>query len=165
MVALRNKLRCSAVCGDGAQPPGGCQEGESIVFTTSSIQTFRRFLLKLLAVVVPLGVASKLYEGPARFWVSGHAGGILYVVFWILLAFVIWPTLSSRLAALTVLGITSVLEVLQLWKPSALEAVRSTFIGHALIGSTFSWWDFPYYVLGSVLGVLLVRWARARATG
>jgi hypothetical protein len=115
--------------------------------------------------VVPLGFASKLYGGPARLWVSGYAGGILYVVFWILLALAIWPTLSSRLVALTVLGITCMLEVLQLWHPPALQAVRSTFIGHALIGSTFSWWDFPYYVLGSVLGVLLVRWARARASG
>jgi hypothetical protein len=115
--------------------------------------------------VVPLGVATKFYAGPAQFWVSGHAGGILYVVFWILLALMIWPTLSSRLVALTVLGITCILEVLQLWKSSALEAVRSTFIGHALIGNTFSWWDFPYYVLGSVLGVLFVRWAQARASG
>jgi hypothetical protein len=83
-------------------------------------------------------------------------------VFWILLALLIWPTLSSRLAAVTVLGITCILEALQLWQPSALGTVRSSFIGHALIGSTFSWWDFPNYVLGSVLGILLVRWVRAR---
>jgi hypothetical protein len=82
-----------------------------------------------------------------------------------LLALLIWPTLSSRLVAVTVLGITCILEALQLWQPSALDTVRSSFIGHALIGSTFSWWDFPNYLLGSVLGVLLVRWARARASG
>jgi len=141
------------------------QEDRSIVFATPSIRTFRRFLLRLLAVVVPLGVASKFYAGPAQFWVSGHAGGILYVVFWILLAFMIWPTLSSRLVALTVLGITCILEVLQLWQPSALDVVRSTFIGHAFIGSTFSWWDFPNYALGSFFGLFFVRWARARASG
>jgi hypothetical protein len=115
--------------------------------------------------VVPLGFASKLYFGPAQFWVRGHAGGILYVLFWILLALLIWPRLSAGLAALTVLGVTCILEVLQLWQLSVLDAVRSTFIGHALIGNTFSWWDFPHYVLGSVLGVVLVHWARARATG
>ena len=140
------------------------REDRSIVLATPSIRKFRRHLLRFLAVVVPLGISSKFYTGPAQFWVSGHAGGILYVVFWILLAFMIWPTLSSRFVALTVLGITCALEVLQLWQPSALEAVRSTFIGHALIGSTFSWWDFPYYVVGSVLGIFFVRWARARAT-
>ena len=121
--------------------------------------------MQLLAVVIPLGVASKFYEGPAQFWVRWNAGGILYVVFWILLVLLVWPTLSSRLVGVTVLGITCLLEVLQLWQPSALGAIRSTFIGHALIGSTFSWWDFPNYVLGTVLGVLFVRWARARASG
>ena len=130
----------------------------------SSIHRFRRSILKLLAIVVPLGLASKFYEGPAQFWVQGHAGGILYVVFWILLALLIWPKLSPRVAAVTVLGITCVLEVLQLWHPIALEAVRRTFVGHALIGSTFSWWDFPNYILGSVLGIMFVRWARAHAS-
>ncbi len=143
----------------------GLQKERSIVLDAPSIQTFRRCLLQLLAVVVPLGVASKFYAGPAQFWVRGHAGGILYVVFWILLALLIWPTLSSRLVAVTVLGITCILEVLQLWHPSALDGVRGSFVGHALIGSTFSWWDFPNYILGSVLAVLFVRWARARASG
>jgi hypothetical protein len=85
-------------------------------------------------------------------------------MFWILLTLLIWPRLSARRVALTVLGITCVLETLQLWRPPALAGVRGTFLGHALIGSTFSWWDFPHYLLGSVLGVLLVRWAHARAS-
>ena len=148
-----------------AQPSAGGREGGSILFATPSIRTFRGSLLLLLIFVVPLGIASKFYSGPAQFWVRGYAGGVLYVVFWILLALVFWPTLSSRLVALTVLGITCILEVLQLWHPSALEAIRGTFIGQALIGSTFGWWDFPHYVLGAVLGMLFVRWARARASG
>lgn len=147
-----------------AQPSGGLKGDRSILLVAPAIQKFRCCVLQLLAIVVPLGFASKFYAGPAQFWVGGHFGGILYVAFWILLVLLIWPTLSSRLVAFTVLGITCVLEVLQLWQPSALGAVRSTFMGHALIGSTFSWWDFPNYVLGSILGVLLVRWARGRAS-
>ena len=116
-------------------------------------------------VVVPLGLASKLYTGPAQFWMRAHAGGVLYVVFWILLALVVWPNLPARVAAIAVLGATCALELLQLWHPPVLVAVRSTFVGHALIGSTFSWWDFPYYVLGSILALLLVRAARTRRRG
>jgi hypothetical protein len=132
-----------------AQPLGGLGEDTAIALITRSIQPFRRSLLQLLVVVIPLGVASKFYAGPAQFWIRWHAGGILYVVFWILLALLVWPTLSSRLVAVTVLGITCLLEVLQLWQPPALEGIRGSFIGHALIGSTFSWWDFPHYVLGA----------------
>jgi len=130
-----------------------------------SFQTFRRLLLQLLAVVIFLGVASKFYAGPAQIWVRWQAGGILYVMSWMLLALLIWPMVSLRFVATTVLACTCLLEVLQLWHPAALDGIRSSFIGHALIGSTFSWWDFPNYVLGAVLGVLFVRWARARASG
>jgi hypothetical protein len=143
---------------------GSLRQYGLIVLVMPSIPTFRRAILQLLLVVVPLGVASKFYGGPAQHWVRNHAGGILYVGFWILLVLMIRPTLSPRLAAVTVLGITCLLEVLQLWHPPVLEAVRSTFIGHAFIGSTFSWWDFPNYVLGAVLGVLFARWARTRAS-
>ena len=41
-----------------------------------------------------------------------------------------------------VLAVTFALEFLQLWKPPFLQAVRSTFLGHVLIGSSFSWFDF-----------------------
>jgi hypothetical protein len=128
-------------------------------------KAFRWSLLKLLAVITPLGFASKFYAGPAQSWVSGQAGGILYVAFWILLVLLSWPNLSSRLVALIVFVITCVLEVVQLWQPPVLVAIRGTLIGHALIGSTFSWWDFPNYVLGSVLGLGLAHAARARALG
>jgi hypothetical protein len=53
--------------------------------------------------------------------------------------------------------ITCVLEILQLWHPPILEAMRDTWIGRLLLGSTFSWWDFPHYVLGSILGWLWLK--------
>jgi hypothetical protein len=110
-------------------------------------------------------VASKLYQGPGQSWVRGQAGGTLYVVFWILAALLVWPRLPARIVAVAVLALTSILEVLQLWQAPALVAIRNTFIGHALIGSTFSPWDLPYYLLGAILGVVLARAARARAAG
>ncbi len=50
-----------------------------------------------------------------------------------------------------VFAITCGLEFLQLWHPPILEQIRSTFIGRASLGTTFSWWDEPHYVLGCVL--------------
>jgi hypothetical protein len=117
----------------------------------------RRRLLLLLTAVVPLGIATKFYSGPAEYWVYAHAGGILYVVFWILLGLSVWPRLSPWLVASIVFAITCALELLQLWHPPALTQVRSTFLGHALIGSSFSWLDLPHYLLGGLLGLALVR--------
>jgi len=75
------------------------------------------------------------------------------VLFWILVVVFIRPQTSPRVAASLVFAVTCLLEVLQLLSTPILAAVRSTFLGHALVGSTFSWWDFPDYLLGAVLGV------------
>ncbi|MBE9036881.1 DUF2809 domain-containing protein [aff. Roholtiella sp. LEGE 12411] len=58
---------------------------------------------------------------------------------------------------LWVFVITCILEFLQLWHPRLLEEIRATLIGKWLLGTTFVWWDFPYYALGCVLGWLWLR--------
>ncbi len=109
--------------------------------------------LAALAVVTPLGFATKAYAGPGAYWVNSHAGGVLYVIFWVLVIVFIRPQTSPWAAGPLVFAATCLLEALQLLSTPTLAAVRSTFLGHALIGSTFGWWDFPHYLLGAVLGV------------
>ena len=121
----------------------------------------RSRLLLVLAVVVPVGFATKFYAGPAQSWVHDHAGGFLYVVFWCLLALALRPELSPWLVGCAVIVITSMLEFLQLWHPPLLEAVRATFLGHALIGSSFSWSDLPYYGAGALVAAGIARICRA----
>ncbi len=117
----------------------------------------RRSLLLALLVVTPLGFATKLYGGPGAAWVGNYGGGLVYVIFWILVVLAIAPRLPPGRVALGVLWVTCGLEVLQLWRPPFLEAIRSTYLGRALVGSTFSWWDFPHYVVGCAAGVGLAR--------
>jgi hypothetical protein len=113
-----------------------------------------------LAVVTPLGFGTKLYRGPGGAWVGDHAGGVLYVVFWILVVMLVRPRLEPLRVAACVLAVTSLLETLQLWSPPLLEAVRSSFLGHALLGSTFSALDFPHYVAGAMAGFAIARAAK-----
>ena len=114
--------------------------------------------LAALAVVTPLGLATKFYSGPGAAWVSGSAGGFLYVVFWIALILALRPRLSRTAVAAGVLAATCALEFAQLWHPPLLERMRATFVGHALLGSTFAWSDFPYYFLGASVGYALTVW-------
>ncbi len=116
--------------------------------------SFRLHLLISLFLLVPLGFATKFYAGPASGWVQAHAGGVLYVVFWTMVVLGLRPALSASTAAGGVFVATCLLEGLQCWHPAPLEAIRSTFIGHAVLGSTFSWWDFPHYVAGAIVGGL-----------
>jgi hypothetical protein len=114
-------------------------------------------LILALAVITPLGIATKYYAGPAQVWVQTRAGGVLYVVFWCLLVLLLRPNLSPWVVSAVVLAATSTLEFLQLWHPLPLQAVRSTWLGRALIGTTFSWLDFPYYIAGALIAIPIFR--------
>ena len=106
-----------------------------------------------LLVVTPLGFAFKFYSGPGNGWFNNYGAGVLYEIFWILLAFLFFPSKrSANVIPVYVFVITCILEFLQLWHPPFLEVVRSSFLGSALIGTTFVWWDFPHYVLGCLMG-------------
>ncbi len=139
-------------------PPNTSQHAADQLTRPAPGQEARR-LGWLLAAVVPMGFATKLYTGPGDVWVRSYAGGVLYEVFWILLALLVWRGLSPTRTAAGVFVVTCLLEVLQLWHPASLETVRNTFIGHALIGNTFSWGDFPCYAIGSIAGAALGAWA------
>ena len=124
-------------------------------FSPSRQGPTRLWILLSLLVVTPLGFALKLYTGPGQNWVNNYAAGVLYEIFWCLALFLFRPRreYAGRIA-LGVLIATSLLEVLQLWHPWPLEQIRRTFLGRTLLGTTFSWWDFPHYLLGCGLGWL-----------
>ncbi len=110
----------------------------------------RLFTLASIALIVPLGFASKFYRGPGELWANNSLGGVLYVVFWNLVVFFLAPRARPRAVAAGVFVATSALETLQLWHPPFLEAIRATFLGATLIGTTFVWSDFLYYAVGSL---------------
>jgi hypothetical protein len=110
-----------------------------------------------LAAVVPLGFGLKFYPGPGHAWVNNSLGGTAYVIFWCLLFFVAWPRRSAiNPIVIGVLVATAALEALQLVNHPILAGIRGTFIGRTIIGTTFVWSDYIYYVLGAVLGRLLL---------
>ena len=111
-----------------------------------------------MLVIVPLGFYTKFYTGPAATWVNNSLGGVLYVIFWCLVIFLLAPGARPWVIALAVLVVTCVLEVAQLWHPPVLEWVRSSFMGRTLLGTHFTWSDFPHYVLGCGIGWLWISW-------
>lgn len=115
-------------------------------------RTFKRHLTALL-LVVPVGFFTKFYSGPFETWVRDSSGGILYEIFWILLIGLLRPRGRAWIAGSAVFAVTTAVEFLQLWHHPLLESIRATFIGRTLIGTSFTWTDLPYYMIGTVLGV------------
>lgn len=91
-------------------------------------------------------------------WWKSSAGGIPYVLFFIFLWAILFPTRKCILPiCVGVTLITSALEVLQLWNPPALSAIRKTRLGVSLLGGQFEASDFVAYLVGCVIG-LIVLW-------
>jgi len=110
-----------------------------------------------LLLLVPAGFLVKFaVPGAFGWWCNLYGAAVLYEVFWVVFLRIVFPRLAPSLGAAVVFVLTCILEVLQLWHPSWLDAVRATFLGAAFLGTSFDPWDFPHYAIGSVLGGLFV---------
>ncbi|WP_413162056.1 DUF2809 domain-containing protein [Capilliphycus salinus ALCB114379] len=126
------------------------------------MKTYRRIVFGILIALIPIGLASKYYQGPLEFWVNNSFSSIFYEMFWMFLVVLILPRLSPGWVAFWVFVVTSALEFMQLWKPPFLQAIRETLIGRLVLGTTFVWGDFLYYVLGCAIGWLVLRTLKAK---
>ena len=118
----------------------------------------KRILFNLIAllIITPLGFFTKFYTGASSEWVNNSLGGVFYEIFWCLLIFMIFIKFKPVLIATVVFLITCALEFTQLWKPEFLEILRENFLVRTVIGNSFSWSDFPYYIIGSIAGFALI---------
>jgi len=122
--------------------------------------TKRRWLTAgLIPVVIAFGLGCKRYRGPGSDLINDFGpASMAYIWLFLLLTFFVVPRRAwTWRIVIGVFVFTCAVEFLQLWKPPWLQAVRSTFPGRMVLGTTFSWWDFPAYAVGSLLGLLLLR--------
>ena len=111
----------------------------------------------VLFILIPIGFFSKLYSGIGHEWINNKLGGVFYEMFWCLVFFVLLPKSKPSVIAIWVFTTTCILEFVQLLNNNLLEIIRSNFIGQTIIGNSFTWSDFPYYIVGSFLGYLILK--------
>ena len=118
----------------------------------------RARILICLAVAVLLGFLMwRYYRGWGEIWVRFYVWGAVYEIIWCLFLFFFWPSKAYIVKIPVIVFIlTCILEFLQLWGAPLLERFRETLIGMALIGTDFVWLQFPFYVLGSAVSVVLL---------
>jgi len=125
----------------------------------------RGWTLLSLLIIVPIGFFSKFYSGPADNWVNNSLGGVFYEIFWCLFIFLFYNKGKTLKIAALVLILTCILEFIQLWHPPFLEWIRSFFVGRTVLGTSFTWSDFPYYIIGSAIGWFWMKQLQEYATG
>ncbi|MFT5526474.1 MAG: hypothetical protein ACI9HK_004451 [Pirellulaceae bacterium] len=131
----------------------------------------RLFILAAVPLVTAFTFVAHYYQGPfqnfVRYWGPASVG---YVVFFMLCWFFVFPWRKAILPIVVGVFLTTCgLEFLQLYKPDWLIEMRATFLGRAILGNTFSWFDFPAYIVGALVGAWLlysfVKWSVAEVAG
>ena len=92
--------------------------------------------------------------------VRDGAGGVAYTVAAALCFAIARPVASPARNAAAGFVATCAVEFLQLWHPAWLEAIRRTLPGRLVLGTTFSWGDFPAYAIGAMLAAAGLAAAR-----
>lgn len=114
-------------------------------------------ILVFLLFLCPLGWMTKFYHGIGAQWSQNYFGDILYPVFWGLVLLMIFPKWDIRKIAIGLFLLCTGLEFLQLVHAPFLETCRSYFVGRALLGASFNWWDIGYYAAGALLLILTTQ--------
>ncbi|MFM7408240.1 MAG: DUF2809 domain-containing protein [Cuspidothrix sp.] len=119
-----------------------------------SLKNIRLVTFISLTIILIIGLLYSKYRYSVS-WLNQEIGGIFYIIFWCLLAFLFIPKRSTVWQIpLWVLAITSLIEFIQLWHLPFLDYLRSFWWGKMVLGSVFNWADFPYYFIGAGLGWL-----------
>jgi hypothetical protein len=123
----------------------------------------RRWHLPALIVVIAAGLASRRYAWLLPAYLGKYPGDAL----WALMVFLLWglalPKASSLRIGLYALGTSFADEFSQFYQAPWINGIRSTTMGHLLLGSAFAWPDLVAYTVGVALGVLAESVVRARS--
>jgi hypothetical protein len=125
--------------------------------------SLRGAYLVLLVVTVIIGLAVHLYGGALSAPVRDVAGDALWaaMIFWLVSLVATNAVLAARAAG--ALAICFAVELGQRIQHPTLDAMRSSALGHLILGSDFDARDLAAYALGVALAVVidtvLRRWS------
>lgn len=108
-----------------------------------------------LVAVIALGLASRRFPALFPAFLGKYPGDSL----WTLMVFLGWafcmPQASTKRIAILACATSCIVEFSQLYQAAWLNSIRSTTLGHLVLGSTFSWLDISAYAVGVFVGACI----------
>lgn len=104
-------------------------------------------------MLIPIGLGTKIYQGPLQDWVHGYAGDVCSAAFFYFLLRLLWKHGRPVYSALIVLMLCALVEFSQSSQAAWLTALRRAWFGRFVLGARFDWLDLLYYGLGLVLAL------------
>lgn len=114
--------------------------------------------------VIALGLASRTFPWLFPPVFGKYPGDALWAMMVLLGCAACQPQTSTRGLAASALTLSCLVEALQLYQAPWINTIRSTTLGHLVLGSTFSWMDIAAYAVGVALGIPIHRLILVRTT-
>lgn len=118
----------------------------------SGVRRSRARYALLLAVVVVLGLASRIYRGSIPRLVDLYAGDTLWAAAVVLLLAIVFPLARTRSLILWAAALSLAVELSQLAHPAWLDSLRQVPGVALAIGYDFVWVDLACYATGVLIG-------------
>lgn len=106
------------------------------------------YFLFFLGTIV-LGLSSRTIKGIPLF-----IGDMLYAIMIYFIMHFLFPKAATKIIALVSLLVCYVIETLQLYQADWIVNIRSTTIGHLVLGQGFLWSDILAYTFG--IGIVFI---------
>jgi hypothetical protein len=120
-----------------------------------SVTRRRRIPLAVaVTLVIAAGLVSRAYPVLATF-LGKYPGDALWALMVMLGIAFLRPDLTTRRLALFALAFCWLVEFSQLYQAPWINAIRTTHLGHLVLGTTFQSLDLLAYALGILTGVIL----------
>jgi len=111
----------------------------------------------LLIILIIAGFLTKACTAHWCGFINNYLGGIIYVLFLIILVSLIFPYAHPLRITLIIFGFTCFIELSQLIHNDFLNNLRKSFFVRALIGNVFNLLDFVFYLIGSLIGYCVLN--------
>jgi Protein of unknown function (DUF2809) len=125
-------------------------------------QKYRLALLIGMVLIIPLGYSVRFATGLGSPMFQDIFGSIAYQVLLMFVVAFFFPRMNLVKIAIGVFIVSSAIELLQLWQPPFLQAIRATWVGRVLLGNTFLLEDFPPYAIGCFFGWICLKGLRQK---
>jgi Protein of unknown function (DUF2809) len=129
----------------------------------------RPLWIGVIAAVIVFGLGTRSPDVPFSRLITGYVGDAAWALAVFLGYGLLFPSLSTRKVAVFAAATSFGVELSQFYHPHWLDLVRSTTLGHLVLGSGFDAVDLICYSIGigagALLEAVLFRLAQGRTKG
>ncbi len=114
-------------------------------------------LVKFLAIILPLWLSAKFFNGPYMEFIRGYFAAAILIILLALLLQLIYPKQKAKTVLMAFFLLLTLLETTYYFLPGLFSNLSFSIGGVKLIGGAYSINMIPYYGVGGFIGYFILR--------